>query len=151
MSYNSTIKQKTGICIDCLEQNNDETEKNIIAKRCGIHYKKFRAEVSKSRREQKGEPTIKNTAYKIPNATPKRLKQLALYRKKRGPYLEANPICGVHDCNNYSNQVHHKKGRTGTLVHNEKYFMACCGICHPGRIHEREVDWAKEHGYLLLR
>jgi hypothetical protein len=88
-------------------------------------------------------------SYAIPNRTNKRLKQEALYRKKRGPYLEAHPICEVHDCERPSTNIHHKKGRIEKLVHDERYFMACCGLCHPRRIHETETAWAKEHGYIL--
>ena len=149
MIYNSTIKQKSGSCIDCLKENNDESQKNIIAGRCTIHYQKYRKELSNIRRKQAEKPTSKT--YKIPKATPKRLNQLALYRKKRDVYLREHLLCEVHDCNNNSNQLHHKKGRSGELVHNEKYFMACCSVCHPKRIHETEVEWAKENEYVLLR
>jgi len=78
MTFNSTIKQKTGICIDC-QKEGDETEKNIIAERCGFHYAKHRAKINRSKAIQKGEPP-KKKAYSIKNHTNKRLRQLALYK-----------------------------------------------------------------------
>ena len=76
LSYNSTIKKKKGTCIDCIEENNDETEKNIIAGRCGFHYKKHRSEVSESKRKQRGESASKDRPkereqYSIPKRSEK--------------------------------------------------------------------------------
>jgi hypothetical protein len=108
---------------------------------------------SKLRRDKKGagQPGKKKKAGKINQFSDKRLKELAIYRKVKGPYLEEHPVCEVDDCNKPSTHIHHKKGRDGKLVHDIKYFMAVCNICHPRRIHETQVEWAKEKGYLLLR
>ena len=81
----------------------------------------------------------------------KRLGQLSKYKKVKSKYLEENRICEVDGCGNQSNQIHHKKGRDGYLLCEVEFFMACCGSCHPRRIHETEVEWAKEKGYLLNR
>lgn len=49
MSYNSTIQQKTGLCIDC----NDGREKPITAGRCNNHYRTYRNLVSQQRVSQR--------------------------------------------------------------------------------------------------
>ena len=141
-----SIKIKYGKCEDC----NDGKEKALTAKRCQNHYWQYRRKVSAAKNESNG--TIKvNKPSGIKTFSDKRLKQMAVYRKNRDKYMKENQICEVDDCNNKSNQLHHKKGREGKNLIDVKYFMACCGICHPRRIHETEVNWAKEKGYLLLR
>lgn len=75
---------------------------------------------------------------------------MAVYRPLRDKYLNEHPICEVHDCNNPSNQLHHKKGRVGKLLYDDEFFMACCGVCHPARIHENS-EWSYEHGYLISK
>lgn len=80
----------------------------------------------------------------------KRAKQLREYKPLSLQYLEDNPMCEVHDCSNPSNQVHHKRGRSGNRLLEVDFFMACCSSCHPRRIHETDVQWAKDHGYILL-
>jgi len=78
----------------------------------------------------------------------KRLEQLAIYRPLRDKYLSDNPICEVHDCNNETTNLHHKNGRAGKMLYNVNYFMACCHLCHPQKIHENP-EWARENGYLI--
>jgi len=80
----------------------------------------------------------------------KRLEQLAKYRPLRDTYLKEHPICEVHDCDKPSNNLHHKKGREGSLLTDVRFFMACCETCHPKRIHENP-EWAYKHGYLISR
>lgn len=46
-------------------------------------------------------------------------------------------------------QVHHKKGRIGSLLTDQKYFLCVCGVCH--RFLEDNSQWAKDNGYSLSR
>jgi len=78
----------------------------------------------------------------------KRAKQNAIYEVLKKAYLKSHPFCEVHDCKNESDQIHHKNGRRGERLYDDRFFMACCGVCHPKRIHENP-DWSKEHGYLI--
>lgn len=78
----------------------------------------------------------------------KRAKELKTYREKRDQYLKNNPICEVHDCDNKTTNCHHKAGRSGSLLYNDEYFMACCSSCHPKRIHENP-KWARDNGYII--
>lgn len=78
----------------------------------------------------------------------KRAEGLAKYRGERDAYLKEFTECEVHDCNNPSSQIHHKAGRNGSLLWDREYFMACCGVCHPQRIHENP-KWARECGYIV--
>lgn len=78
----------------------------------------------------------------------KRAGQLATYRVLRDDYLLTHPVCEVHDCENNTTNLHHKNGRIGEMLFNTEYFMACCSVCHPQRIHENPA-WARKHGYLI--
>lgn len=123
------LKPKKGICSQC----DDGREVYLFKKYpplCQYHYKKTK--------------TIK----KIKPIADKRLERLKEYRIKRDKYLKDNPKCEVKGCSNDTTNLHHKKGRIGELLSDERYFMACCSTCHPKRIHENP-KWARENGYLL--
>lgn len=135
------IPRKIKTCTACGES------REIYARgMCGFCYQKDRQKVYAERAKNK--PKKKNF---IKQESDKRAEQLARYRINRDKYMKEHPICEVHDCNKPSTNLHHKKGRDGELVFDTKYFMACCGSCHPRRIHETDTAWAKEKGYLLTR
>ena len=143
-------KTKYGICkCGCTKE-----EKALYSKgyrqHCYWRITNANAQLKRDQREG-GTQGEKKKAGKIKQFSDKRLKELAIYRKVKGPYLEEHPICEVEDCNKSSNHIHHKKGRAGKLVYDTNYFMAVGNCCHPKRIHETQVKWAKEKGYLLLR
>lgn len=105
--------------------------------------------------------SAKSKYYRIPKISSKLKTELQTYRPIADKYLEENPICEVKDCDNYSNQVHHKKGRVGysdadariiglKLLWDVRFFMACCGDCHPSKIHNNP-KWSYENGYLLKK
>lgn len=79
----------------------------------------------------------------------KRAKQEREYSHKRLLFLENNPVCQVKGCEMHSDQVHHKKGRIGELLTDERYFLAVCGPHH--RYIENHPEEAKKHGYSLSR
>jgi len=88
-----------------------------------------------------------------PNPIPKKSKKLVdaekIYKKEHKAYLLAYPYCEVNACKSLSNQIHHKKGRIGSLLYNPEYFMAVCGECH-SKI-ELNPIWAKVNGYSIIR
>lgn len=76
-------------------------------------------------------PTIKQK--RIPPRSPKRIIQDAEYSKKRIIFLTDNPLCQAHlpgICTNLSTDVHHKKGRVGTLFLDETHWLSVCRACH---------------------
>jgi len=84
---------------------------------------------------------------KIRKLSKKRAKQNREYRKIEILYLIDNPFCAR--CNHPSTQVHHMKGRIGTLLTETRYFLAVCMLCHQWiELHPKE---AKELGYSLSR
>ena len=95
---------------------------------------------------------------KVSNAKPpkpiskksaKRIDEEKVYNKKKKDYLIAFPHCEVKKCRKDSTDIHHKKGRVGSLLTDDNYFMAVCRGCHS----EIELNpiWAKENGYSLDR
>ncbi len=75
----------------------------------------------------------------------KRIDKNKEYSEVNKQYLKDNPVCEVINCELKSDQVHHKKGRTGDLLTDIKYFLAVCDPCH--KYIELNPLWAKEHGY----
>jgi hypothetical protein len=77
----------------------------------------------------------------------KRKVEEKLYLKKKKEYLTKHIRCEVKGCNHVSEDVHHKKGREGKLLYDERFFMAVC------RDHHTQIEgdpvWAKENGYSI--
>jgi aspartate carbamoyltransferase regulatory subunit len=82
------------------------------------------------------------------NVSKKLAKELRVYSKMRIKYLQDRPICDVMTCDNWSSEVHHKKGR-GKYLLDESTWMPVCRYCHK-EIEENPL-WAKEKGYSLNR
>lgn len=70
------------------------------------------------------------------------------YIKIRNNYLLLNPICEV--CGDrLATEIHHKKGRIGTLLCDDRYFLAVDPICH--QTIEFNRTWAMKNKYSLDR
>lgn len=110
------------------------------------------SEYLKSRRETecfgKAKPEEKKW-YVIPKQSKKRKSEDKVYLKKKKEYLTAHIRCEVKGCNHVSEDLHHRRGRVGKLLYNEKYFLAVCRDHH--RKIEMEPSWAIENGYSLKR
>lgn len=81
--------------------------------------------------------------------TVKRIAEEKLYSKKKKEYLTKHIRCEVPGCHMVAEELHHKKGRIGKLIYNEKYFMGVC-IPHHRRI-EDDPTWAKENKLSVSR
>ena len=88
--------------------------------------------------DPKPDPRPKKKRRRISRVSERRKIDEKLYTQARKEYLNDNPKCErcVYLSEKYgsrvmpSNQIHHKKGRTGSLLYNKRYFMACCDDCH---------------------
>lgn len=70
----------------------------------------------------------------------------------RNRFLELNPECQakiVPECSFFATEVHHKKGKTGDLYFDDRWFLASCPYCH--RHIEVNPTEAKEKGFSLDR
>jgi hypothetical protein len=115
------IKAKSGKCLDC---SPNEPEKPLIAGRCQSHYWKHRSGQSKTK-EALAKPKKK---FKV--VSDKQAKRLAEYRKKRDNYFKENPVCEYPECCSTDIQLHHKRGRIGALLSDERYFCSLCDKHH---------------------
>lgn len=134
----STIKPKTGKCVDCAPDYKDQP---LIAGRCSSHYWVHRADLAR-----KGKLKI-NTKHKpIPKVSAKQMKRLAEYRKVRDEFMKLHPTCQakLSGCTIKASDLHHSKGRTGDLLTDKRYFKALCRKCH-GYV-ETHPEQAKELG-----
>ena len=94
-------------------------------------------------------PDEKPALKRISIKSVKRMAEDRLYYRNKKEYLSAHIKCEVPGCNKVSETLHHKKGRIGELIYNERYFLAVC------MQHHREIEdnpgWAIEEGYSLPR
>lgn len=68
----------------------------------------------------------------IPKVSQKMKERLRLYYKVRETYLDGNIGCEarLNGCNGTATDIHHKCGKTGDLLFDDKYFLAVCRPCH---------------------
>lgn len=81
--------------------------------------------------------------YRIPNRSKKRAKAEREYSRKRKEFLDKNPLC--EHCGKMATEVHHKRGRIGDLLTDERHFMAVCREDHQQI--EMNPDWAHQMRY----
>lgn len=130
--HNSTIKVKIGSCPTC-----DNGKKvPLIGGFCSSHYWQSR---SKSPKKKEQKP--------IRRVSAKRSKENVQYLKVRLEFLNENQTCKC--CGASATDVHHTKGRIGSLLTDKRYFVALCRGCH-NRVEENPI-WAKKHGYSKSR
>lgn len=86
-------------------------------------------------------------------ASPKRSKELALYRKERDAYLMANPNCAARHAAGITCsgdlQLHHYRGRVGRLLRMDMFWLSVCAA-HHSFIHDHP-GMARELGLLAPR
>ncbi len=109
-----------------------------------IGYSKEKSAFSPPKKEKEVKPRKP-----IKARSDKRAAQEREYTKKGKAYLIAHPYCEVKNCKASSEQVHHKKGRTESLLTDDTFFLAVCADCH--KKIELEPIWAKENGYSIGR
>lgn len=149
---NSTIKIKTGKCIDCPPE---APYRPLIAKRCQIHYKTYRTQINADKSPKEVRPRKP-----LPKVSKKRAVENAKYTVKRLEFLgkPENRICPV--TGQETTDIHHKMGRIGfadqwarinniTLLLDTRFWLAVSRDGH--RQIEENPSWAKEMGYSLNR
>jgi len=70
---------------------------------------------------------------------------LAEYKKRRKAFLMDREGCVVC-CNLPASEIHHTRGRAGSLMLNEKFWLPVCAKCHVF-IHNN-IGWARKQGYI---
>lgn len=76
-------------------------------------------------------PTVRQK--RISPRSSKRSKEEAEYSRRRIAFLARHPICQANllgICTRYATEVHHKKGRIGSLLLDVKHWLAACHHCH---------------------
>lgn len=88
---------------------------------------------------------IKIVLNRIKLVSPKRKKQLQLYKIIKEKYLKDNPKCEICKCE--ATEIHHKNGRNGERLNDTNYFMSICRYDH-SYIHENPKQ-SREKGWLI--
>jgi len=149
---NSTIKIKTGKCIDCPP---DAPYRPLIAKRCQSHYKAHRTKENAEKN-----PKQARIRKPLPKVSKKRAVENAKYTVAKIQFMSKpeNKICPV--TGQPTTDIHHKAGRVGfadqwarinnvSLLLDTRFWLAVSRDGH--RQIEENPAWAKELGYSLNR
>ena len=90
----------------------------------------------------------KSRSYRIKSVSDKKLTELKEYRKKRDSFMKGK-LCEFPECKERATDLHHAKGRTGSLLTDERYFKALCRTHH--MYIEQKPELAKELGLSMSR
>lgn len=97
------------------------------------------------------ETNTKNKVKKISTinkVSKKRREDIKLYQVIRAVYMNNHCIC--ERCHNkHSDALHHKAGREGKMLYNQRYFMSVCNSCHD-YIHANPNE-SMEKGWLITK
>ena len=91
----------------------------------------------------------KSVLKRIKSVSDKKLVELAEYRVVRDQYLKDHPICEFYTCDCREVELHHAKGRIGSLLTDIRYFRSLCREHHQWA--EKNPVLAKEMGLSLSR
>ena len=108
----------------------------------------FNPQPKPEKTSKKTKQPLKRTG-KPKTVSSKRMILNAEYKVVRDEYMADHPVCEVKDCMHPSEDLHHKAGRTGSLLTDKRFFLATCRYCH-GEI-ELKPEWAKKMGYSVTR
>lgn len=125
--WNSTIKQKKGICTEC----GDGKDKPLISGMCQTHYW-----ASKRKPLPKATKPLARPTKPIRPRSKKRAAQERVYAKKRERIAQEEHVCAYPGCGRMADEIHHAQGRQGEMLNREEYFVLLC--------HEHH-KWAEEH------
>ena len=136
------VNAKYSLCQDCNRKRlNPGPQKVYVFKKQPIKIKK--ATITKVYEKKKATPQKP-----IKQVSKKRAVENQEYSKIAREYKKSNPVC--HVClTNETTDVHHKKGKIGSLLCNTEFFLPACRECH-NKI-EENPKWAKQMGYSLNR
>ena len=130
----STIKPKEGVCVCC------ERKRLIYSKKmCQSCY------WSDNKKKNEGKQKTIKEFKPIPKISQKRKIENAKYIVLRIEFLgkKENSICPV--TGEKTTEIHHKKGRVGSLFLNTKFWL---GVSRKGHLKiENNPEWAKENGF----
>ena len=134
----STIKAKEGVCVCC-------KQKRLIysKKMCQSCY------WSDNKKKNEGKQKTIKEFKPIPKISKKKKIENLKYQVLRTEFLgkKENQVCPI--TGKKTTEIHHKKGRVGSLFLDVRYWLAVSREGHK-KIEENPV-WAKKEGYSLSR
>jgi hypothetical protein len=119
-----------------------------ICKSCGNEFRQYTSLDKCKCRSSKPQPKQKK-AYVIPQVSKKRKVEMLQYSVLRTEFLanKKNQVCPI--TKQPTTDIHHKKGRVGSLLLDTRYWVALSREAH--KFVEENPEWAKENGYSLNR
>lgn len=128
------LKSKEGVCVGC------QSKRLIYSKKmCQSCY------WSDNKKKNEGKQKTIKEFKPIPKISQKRKIENAKYIVLRIEFLgkKENSICPV--TGEKTTEIHHKKGRVGSLFLNTKFWL---GVSRKGHLKiENNPEWAKENGF----
>ena len=77
----------------------------------------------------------------------KRRWELGIYWSKAQWFLRMHPYCQMGSCLRPATQIHHIRGRNGSRLNDDRYWLALCNDCHQW-IHFQAPQEARKIGAL---
>jgi hypothetical protein len=96
-------------------------------------------------------PVKEKKYYEIPRISKKRLAENKTYTPAVKAYVKANPYCAIKSevCTKITDAPHHTKGRIGSLLSDERYWLPACNECN---LYIEDNDaWARANGFKVSK
>jgi hypothetical protein len=121
------IQSKPKLCSSCNELKILWRSSPALCKQCNqISVSKQQ----KSKTNTNDSSATKSRSYRIKSVSDKKLQELKEYRVIRDRYLKENPVCEFVGCESRDVELHHCKGRIGSLLTDNRYFKSLCRKHH---------------------
>ncbi len=119
-----------------------------VCRKCGAEFKQYTS-FTKCKCSISAQKPKETKKYVIPKVSDKRKTENLKYSVLRTEFLgkKENQICPI--TKQPTTDIHHKKGRVGSLFLDTKYWIALSREGH--KFVEENPEWAKENGYSLNR
>lgn len=82
----------------------------------------------------------------IARVSERQKERLKEYAKVKRAILRKPVVCMVSNCYNRATDIHHMRGRAGSLLTDKRFLLPVCRGCHMD-IHD-DPAWARKHGYI---
>jgi hypothetical protein len=98
-----------------------------------------------------GKPVEVKVPKEIPKRSEKMQDAMAEYKPQMIAFLKKNPVCkaDLSGCKKKAVAVHHQKGRTNELLHDQRYWLPVCVPCH-AEIHVQDL-MSKQKGLSISK
>ena len=129
-------------CDACMVKNADDAK---ICAACETPRPGFEEE-AKAAQKAPAKPKAAKRKAPVKKVSTKRKRDASVYTRRKAEFFKAHPVCQFPGCKKPTSDLHHSRGRAGSLFLDERFWKALCRD-HHNWVGEN-MDAAREMGLL---